>query len=122
MALVVLPFVVDASTFGVVSSDVIAVGTLLLLVVAVVALRRDSGEGAGSRRVAARGRGAMAAGRNITGNATGQGSKVTGQAVPMPEPAAADGEQLAVEARGDGAMAAGQDISGNATGSSGEAS
>lgn len=123
-ALVVLPFVVKADTFATVTSDIIAIGTVLLFILAVVTLRRDSTESKGGRRIKARGRGAIAAGRDATGNATGSGAKAKGGAVPKPisEPAAADVEQLVVEAHGAGALAAGQDVSGNATGKQSEAS
>ena len=124
VALVVVPFVMDASTSGMVVADATAIVTVVIAVLAIVSLRRDSTGEKSSRRIKARGRGAIAAGRDITGNATGSWAKTSGVAVPKAasEPATADVEQLVVEAHGDGALAAGQDVNGNATGDQSEAS
>ncbi|MFF8269503.1 hypothetical protein ACF059_19235 [Streptomyces sp. NPDC016562] len=75
------------------------------------------GSASGSGAVRARGRGAVAAGGSVSGNAVGKNAKVTRTANPSapaaPAPAVTQPE---VTARGAGAVAAGTDVTHNAIG------
>ncbi|MEU6826226.1 hypothetical protein ABZ921_36910 [Streptomyces atriruber] len=85
-----------------------------------------SGNGGGSARVVrARGRGAVAAGGDVTGNAFGASSRTVngrpGPQPPTPRPSTPGSVGGHVSARGDGAVAAEGDVRGNAFGDGSEA-
>ncbi|MFC5664963.1 hypothetical protein ACFP3U_18485 [Kitasatospora misakiensis] len=94
------------------SAVVGAVVGLAGLVISVFALRRDGGAA-----VRAGGRGAVAAGGSVTGNAIGADSRVAGVAR---APRGVPGPGRAVSAQGEGAVAAGGDVTGNAVGEGSE--
>ncbi|WP_406097042.1 hypothetical protein [Kitasatospora purpeofusca] len=94
------------------SAVVGAVVGLAGLVASVFALRQGGGA-----TVRAGGRGAVAAGGNVIGNAIGADSRVT--EVDLAE-RGAPGPGRAVSARGEGAVAAGGDVTGNALGEGSE--
>ncbi|MFJ8884514.1 hypothetical protein ACIRJR_14065 [Streptomyces sp. NPDC102402] len=112
VALVVDPDMADR-TAGVTG----AIVGLAAFVLSVLTLLRSPGTGSGGRRVRA-GRGGIAAGGNITGNAIGDRSKVIGSPTPS-GPAPAGGQGTDVQAGRDG-IAAGGNITDNAVGDGSE--
>nr|WP_161123190.1 hypothetical protein [Streptomyces sp. SID7834] len=112
VALVVNPDMADrtASVTG-------AVVGLAALVLAVITLVHRPGTSGGGRRVVA-GRGGLAAGGSITGNAIGNRSKAVGPPTPA-GPAPASGQDSYVRAARDG-LAAGGDVTDNALGDDSE--
>ncbi|MEU0243197.1 hypothetical protein ABZ192_02545 [Streptomyces sp. NPDC006235] len=112
LGLVLLAVLRDLDTAGQTSSVAGAVVGMAALLVSVITLFRSSG-GGGGRRVRA-GRGGVAAGRNITGSALGDRSKVTGfRTRPSAGPAREGTDD--VHAGRDG-VAAGGDITDSALG------
>lgn len=112
LGLVLVAVLADLDTAGQAASVVGAVVALAALVVSVLAL---GGTPAPGRRVRA-GRGAVAAGGDITGSALGAHSKVTGPRTP---PAPARHTQADVHATRDG-IATGGDITDSALGEGSE--
>ncbi|MGW4226623.1 hypothetical protein ACWEG1_24570 [Streptomyces bauhiniae] len=112
LGLVLVAVLADLDTAGQAASVVGAVVALAALVVSVLAL---GGTPTAGRRVRA-GRGAVAAGGNITGSALGTHSKVTGPHTP-PTPARRTHDD--VQASRDG-IAAGGDITDSALGEGSE--
>lgn len=104
-------------------------GSVVALVVAavsvVVGVRQgggaaDAGTDAGGG-VRAHGRGAVAAGGNVSGNAVGARSRVARRASAPPTSTPVAASQPQVTASGRGAVAAGGDVAGNAIGNGSEA-
>lgn len=107
------------STASVVAAVVAVIG-LGLSGITLLRDRGSSGPGGGRTvRVRARGRGSIAAGGDLRGNAIGARSTVTGAAGPPAGGRAARGGQD-VSARGEGAVGAGGDIVDNAMGEDSE--
>jgi hypothetical protein len=115
----VVTAVLDLQVGDSTASVVAAVAAVVGLAISVVTLILNSAKrSANPARVRSRGRGAIAAGGSIRGNAIGKDAKVTGpvsSAPPPPAPRRGD-----VSARGTGAMGAGGDIADNAIGEGSE--
>ncbi|GGS31110.1 hypothetical protein Snoj_35750 [Streptomyces nojiriensis] len=118
VGLIGVAVLVDLDTGDRTASIVGAVVSLAGLAVSVVALvRTSSSAGSGGRRVRA-GRGGVAAGGDVIGNAIGDGSEVVGRLNP-PAPGGRRGLAADVEAGRDGVAAAG-DVRDNAIGDNSE--
>ncbi|GAA2290905.1 hypothetical protein GCM10010415_73340 [Streptomyces atrovirens] len=122
VGLVLMAVLVDLDTADRTASVVGAVVALVGLVMSAYALLQAPANAGGVTR--AYGRGAVAAGGSVSGNAIGARSKVTAgssPATPAVPPTNSITSALHVEARGDGAVASGGDVSGNAIGDDSEA-
>ncbi|GHH81365.1 hypothetical protein GCM10018793_38540 [Streptomyces sulfonofaciens] len=130
VGLLAVSVLVDLDTGDRVASVVGAVVGLAGLAVSVWTAVRDGQPGPGApsgggtrRTVRARGRGAVAAGGDVSGNAVGDRSRVTRTAAPASPPGGGRTPppgRSEVAARGPGAVAAGGEASGNAVGSGSE--
>ena len=116
IGLIALVVIKDLNTASLAASVVGAIAGIAGAVFAAVPLFREPvpGGGAGIRRVRA-GRGAIAAGGDITGKAIGANSKVTGQPASGRTPAKPGQDSRDIKAGRD-SIAAGGDITGNAIG------
>ncbi|MFC8208381.1 hypothetical protein [[Kitasatospora] papulosa] len=116
VALVVNPDMADRTAS--VTGTVVGLAAFVLALITLVHNAATSpGTSGGGRRVRA-GRGGIAAGGNVTGNAIGDRSKVVGPATP-PGPTPAGGQDRYVRAARDG-IAAGGDVTDNALGDDSE--
>jgi hypothetical protein len=119
VGLVVVAVLVDLDTGDRVASIVGAIVGLMGCALSVYFGMRQAG--GGDITVRARGRGAVAAGEDVAGNAVGKNSKVTRTATP-PAPAHMPPTPLRhqVTAHGSGTVAAGGNTTGNAIGEASE--
>ncbi|MFI0879614.1 hypothetical protein ACH4TM_35200 [Streptomyces parvus] len=116
VALVVNPDMADRTAS--VTGAVVGLAAFVLALITLVHNPTTSpGTGSGRRRVRA-GRGGIAAGGNIAGNAIGNRSKVVGSPTPA-RPATASGQNADVRAARDG-LAAGGNVTDNAIGDDSE--
>ncbi|MFE2534709.1 hypothetical protein [Streptomyces sp. NPDC059371] len=107
-------------TASVVGAVVAVIGLALSVI---ILLMTPAGGTQSANVVRAQGRGALAAGRSVQGNAIGKGAKVTIAPTPPPAPpagAAPPAGRRDVTARGEGAVSAGEDIVDNAIGEDSE--
>jgi hypothetical protein len=117
LGLAAVTVLVDLDTGDKVASIVGAVAGLIGCMISIYFGTRQAQQ---NGAIQARGRGAVAAGRNITGNAIGKNSKVTSasqNAASIPRLAAPSPQ---VSAHGRGAVSGGHDVTGNAIGEGSE--
>ncbi|MEV5979801.1 hypothetical protein [Streptomyces sp. NPDC052114] len=121
LGLTLVAVLVDLDTADRAASLVGAVAGLAGLGFSAHALTRPGGGGGGGAHVVvrARGRGAVAARGDVTGNAFGDSSRAVGGQPPSSGGAGSPGGT--VSARGEGAVASGGDVRGNAFGDGSEA-
>lgn len=103
------------------ASVIAGVAAVVGLAISVITLIRDSGPlAATSARVRSKGRGAIAAGGSIRGNAIGKNAKATGAPNSSIQAASSSSPRTDVSAEGREALSAGGDIADNAIGEGGE--
>jgi hypothetical protein len=101
-----------------VTAGVVAVVGLAISAITLIMSRAPGGPPPARAQVRSKGRGAIAAGGNVSGNAIGKDAKVTGLSI---GPATRSrGERSDVAAEGSGAISAGGDITDNAIGEGSE--